>query len=96
MSDDPLGKVRSLQAAIERELNLLNLKSVKLSILPGPPDSLELIIHVLPEAVIVASSKEQQDIDDVFGSLISDFQEDPKIEQARNEAHDSIRKWLDE
>ena len=41
-----------------------------------------MLLRIRPEAVGVVASKEQQDIDDIFGSLVEGLQEDPKIEEA--------------
>ena len=46
----------------------------------------EMLLRIKPEAVEVVASKEQQDIDDVFGSLVEGLQEDPKIEEAKKSA----------
>ena len=49
----------------------------------------------IPEAVGVVASKEQQDIDDIFGSLVEGLQEDPKIEEAKKSAKVDIQEWVD-
>jgi uncharacterized membrane-anchored protein len=96
MSDDPLAKVRDLQKAVTIKLDGLNLGVVKFIVIPGSPDRIEMLLRIKPEAVGVVASKEQQDIDDVFGSLVEGLQEDPKIEEAKKSAKVDIQEWLDE
>jgi uncharacterized membrane-anchored protein len=69
---------------------------VKFIVIPGSPDRIEMLLRIKPEAVGVVASKEQQDIDDVFGSLVEGLQEDPKIEEAKKSAKVDIQEWLDE
>lgn len=96
MSDDPLAKVRALQKAVKSQLEDLNLRVIKFILVPGSPDRIEMLLRIKPEAVGVVASKEQQDIDDVFGSLVEGLQEDPKIEEAKRSARVDIQEWLDE